>query len=212
VGRKQVCSSVLCVHCTAKGGASGFPVPIPAAHFHFLRWARCVPRTRVATSHVPHRGCCATTIFRHPQIVTCRSGISHFPIMWVLHLRLMELLPLPMHGPRPIFSQRRPKSGITDPLPNLNLTTFPALRRRRLRKEFWPVDGPLRRRHRPLALISLHTPTVTSESRASDTPPRPQIRPRSIDPQPCLDAFVAGLPHTATFPCRFPPYSAHLWR
>ena len=83
-----------------------------------------------------------------------------------------------------------PKSGITNPLPNFNLTTSPALRRRRPRKEFLFANGPLRRRHRPLVQLSLPTPTATSESPASDTP---HALPTAV-------AFVwLGPSHTAIF-------------
>lgn len=84
--------AVLCVQLRCQGWSlrvSGFQRHISI----FLRWARCVPRTRVATSHVPHR-----ELLRHhssppPPDHDLSQRNFPFPIVWVhpaLHLRLHQ--------------------------------------------------------------------------------------------------------------------------
>lgn len=115
----------------------------------------------------------------------------------------------PCTGPDPSHANVDPKSGITNPLPNLNLTTSFRPSKTTVAKRIL-VDGPLRRRHRPLDLILLHTPTATSESPARNTPPRPEPDHR----RPALSGSLwwLGPSHTATFARSFSPYLAHLWR
>lgn len=85
-----------------------------------------------------------------------------------------------MHGPRPFSCRRRPQirhhQSAAQPQPHHLFRPSKTTVAKRIL-----VDGPLRRRHRPLALISLHTPTVTIESPARDTPPRPRARQPSSD-------------------------------
>lgn len=85
-----------------------------------------------------------------------------------------------MHGPRPFSCRRRPQirhyQSAAQPQPHHLFRPSKTTVAKRIL-----VDGQLRRRHRPLALISLHTPTVTIESPARDTPPRPRARQPSTD-------------------------------
>lgn len=85
-------SSVQSCACSALPRVESQGFRFPATHFHFSQ----VGKVRSEDSGRPpatfHIGsCCATTAFRHPQILTCRNGIFPFPILWVhpaLHLRL----------------------------------------------------------------------------------------------------------------------------
>lgn len=108
----------------------------------------------------------------------------------------------PCTGPDPSHADVDPKSGITDPLPNLNLTTSFRPSKTMVAKRIL-VDGPLRRRHRLLDLILLHTPTATSESPARNTPPRPEPDHR----RPALSGSLwwLGPSHTATLLAVFLP-------
>lgn len=149
-GKNQVCSAVRCQEWSLR--VSGFQRHISI----FLRWARCVPRIRVATSHGPHR-----ELLRHhrfPPPPDRDLSQRNFPLSdRVGPCRLAPEAPskfclYPCTGPDLSPADVDPKSGITNPLPNLNLTTSFRPSKTTVAKRIL-VDGPLRRRHRPLDLI-----------------------------------------------------------
>lgn len=209
MGKNQVCSSVLCVQCAAKSGASGFPVssdtfPIFSGGQGAFRGFGSPPATVHIGSSLRHHSFppIPDRDLSQRNFRSCGSSrlAPEAPSKFCLY---------PCTGPDPSHADVDPKSGITNPLPNLNLTTSFRPSKTTVAKRIL-VDGPLRQRHRPLDLILLHTPTATSESPARNTPPRPEPDHR----RPALSGSLwwLGPSHTATFARSFSPYLAHLWR
>lgn len=186
----------------------------PATHFHFSQVGKV--RSEDSGRHQPRSTSgAAAPPQRFPPPPDRDLSQRNFPLSdRVGPCRLAPEAPskfclYPCTGPDPSPADVDPKSGITNPLPNLNLTTsFRPSKTTVAKRNF--VDGPLRRRHRPLDLISLHTPTLTSESPASDTPHAPE--PDHRRPTFPGRLWWLGPSHTATFACNFSPYPAHLWR
>lgn len=150
VGKNQVCSSVLCVQCAAKSGASGFPVSsdtFPISQVGKVRSedsGRHQPRSTLGAPAPPQ-------LSANPRSRPVAAEFS--PFRSCGSSRLAPEAPskfclYPCTGPDPSHADIDPKSGITNPLPNLNLTTSFRPSKTAVAKRIL-VEGPLRRRHRP---------------------------------------------------------------